>query len=73
MYIAQIFDPLGLVGRTITTTKSSTQTWLNPLVHSGGIIRVGDRLRNAALSDKIKHPILLSTKHPLAALLASYS
>ena len=37
-----------------------------------GILRVGGRLRNAALSDEIKHPILLSAKHPLAALLASY-
>ncbi|XP_065091635.1 uncharacterized protein LOC135712614 [Ochlerotatus camptorhynchus] len=51
--------------------KSSSLKWLNPFVDQNGIIRVGGRIRNATLSDAIKHPIVLSAKHPLSALLAS--
>ncbi|XP_065088848.1 uncharacterized protein LOC135710257 [Ochlerotatus camptorhynchus] len=51
--------------------KSSSLKWLNPFVDQNDIIRVGGRIRNAALSDAIKHPIVLSAKHPLSALLAS--
>ncbi|XP_065090831.1 uncharacterized protein LOC135711805 [Ochlerotatus camptorhynchus] len=51
--------------------KSSALKWLTPFVDEDGTLRVGGRLRNAALSDVIKYPIALSAKHPLAALLTS--
>ncbi|XP_058817061.1 uncharacterized protein LOC131680357 [Topomyia yanbarensis] len=52
--------------------RSSTLKWLNPFVDPEGTVRVGGRLRNAALTDAKKHPIVLSAKHPLAVLLASF-
>ncbi|XP_055622951.1 uncharacterized protein LOC129766445 [Toxorhynchites rutilus septentrionalis] len=52
-------------------SKSSSLKWLNPFVDQYGILRVGGRIGNSALSDAIKHPIVLSSKHPLSALLAS--
>ncbi|XP_058840886.1 uncharacterized protein LOC131696359 [Topomyia yanbarensis] len=51
--------------------RSSTLKWLNPFVDPEGTVRVGGRLRNAALTDAKKHPIVLSAKHPLAVLLAT--
>ena len=39
-------------------------------IDEAGILRVGGRLRNAQIAEYAKHPILLSAKHPLAALLA---
>ncbi|XP_062537982.1 uncharacterized protein LOC134206294 [Armigeres subalbatus] len=51
--------------------KSSSLKWLKPFVDEDGTLRVGGRLRNAALSVANKHPIVLSAKHPLSALLAS--
>ncbi|XP_062704693.1 uncharacterized protein LOC115265150 [Aedes albopictus] len=53
-------------------TKSSALKWLKPFVDQNGLIRVGGRLRNAALSDFVKHPIVLSAKHALSTLLASF-
>ncbi|XP_058810933.1 uncharacterized protein LOC131675805 [Topomyia yanbarensis] len=52
--------------------RASTLKWLNPFVDPEGTVRVGGRLRNAALTDAKKHPIVLSAKHPLAVLLASF-
>lgn len=37
--------------------KSSAFKWLKPFIDQDGIIREGDRLRNVALSDSVKHPI----------------
>ncbi|XP_062714093.1 uncharacterized protein LOC134290886 [Aedes albopictus] len=51
--------------------KSSALKWLKPFIDEDGTLRVGGRLRNAALSIANKHPIVLSAKHPLSALLAS--
>lgn len=52
--------------------KSSRLKYLHPFVGRDGTLRVGGRLRNAAVADAIKHPIVLSSKHPLSALLASH-
>ncbi|XP_055527262.1 uncharacterized protein LOC129719871 [Wyeomyia smithii] len=52
--------------------KSSVLKWLNPFIDSDRILRVGGRLRHAALSNDKRHPIVLSAKHPLSALLASH-
>lgn len=53
-------------------SKSSPLKWLNPFVDENRILRVGGRLRNAKLTHESKHPIVLSARHPLTALLASY-
>lgn len=53
-------------------SKSSPLKWLNPFVDQHRILRVGGRLRNAELTHDVKHPIVLSAKHPLTALLASH-
>ena len=52
--------------------KSSPLKWLNPFVDPHRILRVGGRLRNAELTHETKHPIVLSAKHPLTALLTSF-
>ncbi|XP_053686410.1 uncharacterized protein LOC128735951 [Sabethes cyaneus] len=51
---------------------SSPLKWLKPKISVEGIIRVGGRLGNAAVSVDPKFPILLSSKHPLAILLVKY-
>ncbi|XP_058839510.1 uncharacterized protein LOC131694986 [Topomyia yanbarensis] len=51
--------------------KASTLKFLSPIIDHNGVLRVGGRLRNANISDSAKHPILLSSKHPLSALLAN--
>ncbi|XP_062539061.1 uncharacterized protein LOC134207360 [Armigeres subalbatus] len=51
--------------------KSSSLKWLKPFVDEDGTLRVGGRLRIAALSVANKHSIVLCAKHPLSALLAS--
>ncbi|XP_065093725.1 uncharacterized protein LOC135714319 [Ochlerotatus camptorhynchus] len=52
--------------------NSSALKWLSPFIDQDDLIRVGGRLRNAALSDFVKHPVVLSAKHPLSTLLASF-
>ncbi|XP_062558124.1 uncharacterized protein LOC134223001 [Armigeres subalbatus] len=52
--------------------KSSAMKWLKPYIDEDRIIRIGGRLRNVTLSDYVKHPIVLSAKHPLSTLLASF-
>nr|XP_029709918.1 uncharacterized protein LOC115255874 [Aedes albopictus] len=51
--------------------KSSALKWLKPFIDEDGTLRVGGRLRTAALSIANKHPMVLFAKHPLSALLAS--
>ncbi|XP_053698837.1 uncharacterized protein LOC128745786 [Sabethes cyaneus] len=50
---------------------SSPLKWLKPKISVEGIIRVGGRLGNDAVSEDAKFPIL-SSKHPLAILLVKY-
>ncbi|XP_065084920.1 uncharacterized protein LOC135707118 [Ochlerotatus camptorhynchus] len=52
--------------------KSSPLKWLKPHVDDNGIIRVGGRLSNAEVPDTVKYPMVLSSRHPLAQLLAGY-
>ena len=42
---------------------------LSPFVDSDNIIRLKDRLSKATISDDVKHPILLSAKHPAVVLM----
>ncbi|XP_055634052.1 uncharacterized protein LOC129774355 [Toxorhynchites rutilus septentrionalis] len=52
--------------------KNSPLKWLNPFIDRDNILRVGGRLSNAPLTTETKHPLVLSAKHPLSALLASH-
>ncbi|XP_058840879.1 uncharacterized protein LOC131696352 [Topomyia yanbarensis] len=52
--------------------KSSPLRWLKPYICKDGIIRVGGRLSNAEVPESIKHPIVISAKHPLAELIANH-
>lgn len=46
---------------------------LNPFIDNKGILRVGGRLGDSSFSFNKKHPILLSSGHPLAKLIFSYA
>ena len=46
-----------------TVSSSSSLKSLNPFLDSSGIIRVGGRLQHSPLTDTIKHPILLPSRH----------
>uniref|UniRef100_A0A182PWZ9 DUF5641 domain-containing protein n=1 Tax=Anopheles epiroticus TaxID=199890 RepID=A0A182PWZ9_9DIPT len=50
--------------------RNSKLKWLSPIIDDLRVLRVGGRLRNTHMANSAKHPILLSSKHPLAALLA---
>ncbi|XP_040151923.1 uncharacterized protein LOC120893847 [Anopheles arabiensis] len=50
--------------------KNSKLKWISPFIDTQGILRIGGRLSNAHLSESEKHPVILSSKHPLSALLA---
>ncbi|XP_053699039.1 uncharacterized protein LOC128746010 [Sabethes cyaneus] len=52
--------------------KSSPLKWLKPFICTDRIIRVGGRLSNSELPEDIKHPIVLSARHPLAEILVSH-
>ncbi|XP_049300569.1 uncharacterized protein LOC125774382 [Anopheles funestus] len=52
--------------------RHSRLKWLSPFIDHDGILRVGGRLRNAQITDATKHPIVLSSKHPLASLLVCW-
>ncbi|XP_053691451.1 uncharacterized protein LOC128739969 [Sabethes cyaneus] len=60
------------IANGIQLSKPNTLKWLKPFLDSMGVIRVGGRLDNAALSEKVKHPILLKGNHPLSTLIANY-
>ncbi|XP_055614772.1 uncharacterized protein LOC129761093 [Toxorhynchites rutilus septentrionalis] len=51
---------------------SSALKWLQPKVSKEGVIPVGGRLGNAPVSEDVKFPIILSSKHRLSVLLAKY-
>ncbi|XP_017470374.1 PREDICTED: uncharacterized protein LOC108362054 [Rhagoletis zephyria] len=44
---------------------------LQPFLDSKGILRVGGRIKNAVISDDVKHPIILPKKSPLAKVIAA--
>ncbi|XP_058826381.1 uncharacterized protein LOC131686180 [Topomyia yanbarensis] len=46
--------------------------WLKPVMYKDGVIRVGGRLKHAAVSEEVKHPIMLLAKHPLSMLLSEH-
>ncbi|XP_055584679.1 uncharacterized protein LOC129737541 [Uranotaenia lowii] len=51
---------------------SSQLRYLRPFLCDDGIIRVGGRLRNADVAQSVKHPAVLSAKHPLARLITEH-
>ncbi|XP_052891389.1 uncharacterized protein LOC128299453 [Anopheles moucheti] len=51
-------------------SSSSKLKWLSPYLDHTGMLRIGGRLGNAELPEEGKHPIMLSSKHPLSVLLA---
>ncbi|XP_058840849.1 uncharacterized protein LOC131696319 [Topomyia yanbarensis] len=46
--------------------------WLKPVMYKDGVIRVGGRLKHAAVSEEVKHPIMMLAKHPLSVLLSEH-
>ncbi|XP_062712876.1 uncharacterized protein LOC134289997 [Aedes albopictus] len=52
--------------------KSSPLKWLKPKMSKEGVIRVSGRLGSAAVSEDVKFPIVLSSKHPMSTLLAKF-
>ncbi|XP_049300551.1 uncharacterized protein LOC125774324 [Anopheles funestus] len=63
-------DELHEIKNSRDVPRNSKLKWLSPFIDQSGILRVGGRLRNAQMSESSKHPILLSSKHQLAVLLA---
>ena len=51
-----------------TLLKGSNLSPLNPIVVDG-ILRVGGRIRNAPVSDDVKHPVILPPNSPVSELL----
>ena len=54
-----------------TVDKSSNLLQLNPFLDATGVLRVGGRLENSALSYFQKYPVILSPRDPLTILLLS--
>eukprot|EP00057_Strongylocentrotus_purpuratus_P005721 XP_003731624.1 PREDICTED: uncharacterized protein LOC100894126 [Strongylocentrotus purpuratus] len=52
--------------------KSSPLYKLDPMMSRTGLLCVGGRLRNAELSDEMKHPIILPPKHHVVTLLVRH-
>ncbi|XP_036341934.1 uncharacterized protein LOC118751263 [Rhagoletis pomonella] len=44
---------------------------LQPFLDSKGILRLGGRIKNAVLSDEVKHPIILPKNSPFAKVIAA--
>ena len=51
---------------------SSSLKWLNPILTSEGVIRVGGRLGNTQIPNDNKHPIALRSNHRLSTLLGEH-
>jgi len=51
------------------STKIKRLVSLNPFIDSGGVLRVGGRLRNSEFDNDKKHPIILSAKHQFSRLI----
>ena len=45
---------------------------LDPFIDGKGVLRVGGRLQDSLLSYDVKHPVLLSPKHPFSILLVRH-
>ena len=44
----------------------------SPFLDDSNMIRVGGRLSKSSLPYEVKHPVLISDKHPLAKLIVSH-
>ncbi|XP_063994830.1 uncharacterized protein LOC135172605 [Diachasmimorpha longicaudata] len=53
----------------MSMVKGTPSDQLNPFIDARGLLRVGGRLRKSDLSFDHKHPILLSSKHPVTDLI----
>lgn len=58
--------------KSVGTVKGAPLKWLKPRLTLDGILRVGGRLENAHAPEASKHPIILSSKHPLSRLLCDH-
>ena len=58
--------------RNLSMKKTSSLYRLDPFLDKDGILRVGDRIRNALVSYEIKHPVILPSKGHITALLVRY-
>lgn len=65
-------EDLSLLQKTGNVCKSSRLKTLSPFLDSQGIIRVGGRLKHSNLEYGVKHPIVLSNKHPFTRLIISH-
>lgn len=59
---------MALLSRDQHIAKTSALCSLNPYLDSKGLLRVGGRLRHAALPDEVKHPLIIKS-HPIATLI----
>ncbi|XP_018368769.1 PREDICTED: uncharacterized protein LOC108764867 [Trachymyrmex cornetzi] len=50
-------------------TKNSKLIALQPFLDKHGVLRLGGRLKNAVLPDKVKHPIIIPSSHQLTRLI----
>ena len=58
--------------RNVNLKKCSCLYRLDPFRDSGGILRVGGRLRRASISENVKHPVILPLKSHVTNLVLQY-
>lgn len=52
--------------------KKLNTNQLAPFIDGDGLLRVGGRIENAAVSFDVKHPIILHSNHPICKMIASH-
>ncbi|XP_058449236.1 uncharacterized protein LOC131429202 [Malaya genurostris] len=52
--------------------RNSPLRWYNPNIAKNGILRVGGRLTHSKETLEVKHPMVLSARHPLTAMLLQH-
>ncbi|KAH1021776.1 hypothetical protein HUJ04_011260 [Dendroctonus ponderosae] len=62
-------DEITIIKSKKELSKKSRLVYLNPFIHSDGLLRVGGRLKNLSLSFDTKHPILLDGKQKFSKLI----
>ncbi|XP_026743662.1 uncharacterized protein LOC113505243 [Trichoplusia ni] len=67
--LSDFAQEIGLLQKHKQVHSTSKILNLNPILDKDGILKVGGRLENAALSRSQKHPIILSNKNRLCELL----
>ena len=62
-------DELNVLNKDDNVSKSSSIFDLNPFIDDKGLIRVGGRIRHAAVDGSKQHPIIIPRKHPVSILI----